>query len=695
MMKHLLAGAAAVALLAACGGEAANNEATDGAATVEIVEGAISGPVIGEWGFDLAGQDTSVKPGDDFYRYVGGTWMDNFEIPADLTRYGGFTTLSLEAEEDVRNIVNDLAAMSADAGTVEQKVGDYYASWMDVDALNELGAAPLEPYLAKIDAISSVEDLQLAFVDLENAAPFSVGILPSPQDPTQYVAFVGQGGLAMPDRDYYLKDDEVFLGYQAGYRDYLVKILDLAGIDNAGERAAEIMALETEIAKIHWTQEESRDLQKLISYMSLEELGELAPDYDWNAMMTELGLDGLETFIVGENSAIADAGKLMVNTDLETWKDYLKAHFIRQHAGFLAEDFDKANFEFFSKQLGGVDEQRERWRRGVGLVGGSLGDAIGQVYVERHFPASSKTQMEDLVGNLITAFEERLQQNEWMDEATREKALVKLSTFEPRIGYTNKWTDYSNLKITPGALLANAIAVNEFGWNRQVERLGKPVDREEWSWPPQIVNASYNPLLNQITFPAGILQAPFFDPKADAAVNYGAIGAVIGHEIGHGFDDQGRLFNEAGQFQTWWSDESNAAFLERAGKLGAQYDQYSPIEGMNVSGQLTMGENIGDLGGLQMAYAAYHRHLDETSGGEAPIIDGLTGDQRFFLAWGQVWRSKIREDALRQQVLSDPHSPAEYRVNGVVRNMDAWYEAFGVTEDSALYLPPEERVRIW
>lgn len=692
-MKHLLAGVAAAALLAACGGQetATNTDTTEAEVQIETS----ASPTIGEWGFDLTGQDTSVHPGDDFNRYVGGKWMDEFEIPADLASYGGFTTLRLEAEEDVRAIVNEVSEADSETGSLEQKVGDYYSAWMNVAELNELGAAPLAPHFADIDAISSVADLQMAFSNLNYNAPIGIGILPNPQNPTEYVAFVSQAGIALPDRDYYLEESEVFDGYRAGYVEYLTKVMTLAGIEGAAEKADAVMALETEIAKIHWSQEESRDLQKLITYMTVDELSELAPDFDWTAILAEMRLDSLETFVVGQNSAIAEAGRIMVETDLDTWKAYLKAHFIRQNAAFLSEDFDNANFEFFAQQLGGVEEQRERWRRGVGLVGGSLGDAIGQIYVDRHFPPSSKTQMEGLVDNLIAAFEERLQANEWMDDETREKALAKLATFEPRIGYTEKWTDYSNLDIKPGVLLDNALAVNAFGWNRQVERLGKPVDRDEWNWPPQIVNASYNPLLNQITFPAGILQAPFFDPNADPAVNYGAIGAVIGHEIGHGFDDQGRLFDAQGRFQSWWSEESNTAFLERSSRLGAQYDQYSPVEGLTVSGTLTMGENIGDLGGLQMAYAAYHRYLDETSDGEAPIIDGLTGDQRFFLAWGQVWRAKIRDDALRQQIKSDPHSPAQYRINGVVRNLDAWYEAFNVTEDHALYLPPEERVRIW
>ncbi len=692
-MKRFLMGGAALAILAACTPEATTPE-TD---TIETVAPeAVTTPVIGTWGFDVASMKDSVNPGDDFYQYAGGLWLDTFEIPADLTGYGGFTLLALEAEEDIRAIVEELAATDGiEAGSLEQKVGDFYAAWMDTEALDQRGAAPLEPHLAAIDAIETTEDLMTAFASLENTAPFGVGIIPSPMDPTQYVAFVAQGGLGLPDRDYYLKEDETFVGYRDGYKAYMAEVMTLAGIEEAEARAEAVLALETRIAEAHWTSAESRDLTKLINPMTLEQMSELAPEINWATIMSEIGLGEMPMFIVGQTTALDTAGEIIADTPIDVWKDYLSVHFIRTHAQYLSEDFDNANFEFFRKTLSGAEEQRERWKRGVGLINGSLGEAVGQIYVERHFPESSKTQMEALVANLTAAFGERLDANAWMDEETREKAKLKLSTFEAKIGYTEEWTDYSSLTIKPGALLDNAIAVNTFQWNDQISKLGKPVDRVAWPYPPQTINASYNPLLNQITFPAGILQAPFFDPNADAAVNYGAIGAVIGHEIGHGFDDQGRLFDEAGKFQSWWSEGSNDAFKAKAAVLGAQYDQYSPVEGLNVNGELTMGENIGDLGGLQMAYAAYHRHLDQTSDGEAPVIDGLTGDQRFFLSWAQVWRSKTRDDAMRQRILSDPHSPPQYRVNGVVRNLDAWYEAFDIGPEDALYLAPEDRVRIW
>ncbi len=650
---------------------------------------------IGEWGVDIEGRDMDTQPGDDFFRYAGGQWLDSFDIPADLTSYGSFLKLHLKTEDDIHAIVKELPASTAADGSLEQKVGDHFEAWMNTDRLDKLGAAPLQPYLEGIAAISSKEELMTAFADLENSAPFGVGIIPSPMDPTQYVAFVSQGGLGLPNRDYYLKDDETFQGYRAGYIDYMTNVMGLAGIEGGAEKAAAILALETRLAEAHWTPAESRNISKIINPMTIEQMTELSPEFDWGTVMKTMGLSEVPIFIVAETTAIDAAGDILADTSLETWKDYLTLHFIRRHATSLSSDFDKAHFEFFGKKLRGTEEQRERWKRGVNLINGSLGEAVGKIYVDRHFPPSAKTQMDELVANLTAAFAERLEQNTWMDDETREKALIKLAAFEPKIGYTAKWTDYSNLTIKEGALLDNSIAANKFAWQKQVDKLGSPVDRVEWPYPPQTVNASYNPLLNQITFPAGILQPPFFDPQADAAVNYGAIGAVIGHEIGHGFDDQGRLFDEAGRYKSWWSEASDSAFEAKAAVLGEQYDAFSPVEGLNVNGELTMGENIGDLGGLQMAYAAYHRYLDAHHGGEAPVIDGLTGDQRFFLAWAQVWRGKMRDDALRNQLLTDPHSPVQYRVNGVVRNMDEWYEAFGVTEDHALYIAPEKRVRIW
>jgi putative endopeptidase len=652
-----------------------------------------SGAELGDWGIDLSAMDPTVAPGDDFHQYVNGRWLDTFIMPADKARYGVFDALMERSVEEVHEIVTELAEQDAAEGSLERKVGEYYATWMDVERLNQLGAAPLQPHLEKIAEIEDTESLMMAFANVHITGPFGVGIIPDPADTTRYTVFAGQDGLGMPDRDFYLLDDERFAQFREAYREYIVKVHELAGIGDAEARADAIIALETELAESHWTRAESRDIQKIYNPMTVAELEALAPQFSWERMLESLGLGGVEPIVVAQPSAMTAAGEMLETAPLETWKAYLAFHFIRSNAQFLSEDFDEAHFEFYSRTLSGIEEQRERWKRGTDLVNANLGEAVGRIYVERHFPPEAKAQMDELVGNLRAALEVRLGENEWMDDETRERALAKLATFEPRIGYTEKWTNYGPLEIEAGDMLGNSLRVTEFLWTEQLDRLGGPVDRALWPYPPQTVNASYSPLLNQITFPAGILQPPFFDPHADAAVNYGAIGGVIGHEIGHGFDDQGRRFDEQGRIRDWWTETADARFRKRSSRLVEQYDGYSPIEGMYVNGQLTLGENIGDLGGLEMAYAAYQRHVAEH--GEPPVLDGFTGDQRFFMAWAQVWRSMIREDELRQRLVTGPHSPAEYRVNGVVRNIDAWYEAFEVNPGNGLYLPPEERVSIW
>lgn len=679
---------ASTGLVASCG----KKEATDAAK----VETPAPKAEYGSWGVDTTQGDPATKPGDDFARYANGKWLDTFEIPADLPGFVSFTKLRLDAEADVKAIIEELAAKKSAPGSLEQKVGGFFKTFMDTARLDQLGAAPLKPHLDRIYAIQSKDDLMRAYAkaNLHGTGPMGIGILPDPADTTRYIAFVGQSGIGLPDRDYYLKREDKFAQYRAAYKDYIAKMLTLAGIADAPSKADAILALETKIAEVHWSQEDSRDIQKIYNPMSLDQLQALAPEMNWSLIMSELQLSAAPVILVAQTTAVDKEAEIFAKADMGLIKDWLAFHFIRGHAQYLSTDFDRANFEFYGKTLRGVPEQRERWKRGVNEIDANLGEAVGKIYVDRHFPPQNKAAMDALVKNLVAAFEERLKANAWMDEETRTQALAKLATFEPRIGYTTKWTDYSSLEIGDD-LLQNAINLVDFQWRDQVSRLGGPVDRERWDYPPQTVNASYNPLMNQITFPAGILQPPFFDLSADPAVNYGAIGAVIGHEIGHGFDDQGRRFDEKGRIRDWWTKASNDAFQQKADALGAQYDSYRPLPDASINGKLTMGENIGDLGGLQMAYAAYHRYLDECCGGDAPVIDGLTGDQRFFLAWAQVWRGKYREDEQRQRLATDPHSPPYYRINGVVRNLDAWYEAFGVTPEDDLYLAPEARVRIW
>lgn len=650
-------------------------------------------PRYGSWGVDLAAMDKTVKPGDDFWRHVNGSWDKNTQIPADRSSAGLAVLLSEQAEGQVRTIVEDLARDPAKSGQIGRQLGDFYASWMDEAAIEAKGIAPLRPYLAKIDAVDNRAELIELFATPGYMSPVGVGIIPDPADPTRYVAFASQSGLGLPNRDFYLLEGEKYDKIRAGYRAYIVKMHQLAGLGDAEAKADRIIALETAMAKVHWEPERQRDIKQIYNPMNRAQLTALAPQFEWGAFLQKSGLGGLETVVAAEKSAITATGKMLDSVPLSTWKEYSAFHFIRSNASYLPKAFDEANFAFFSKELRGVPQQRDRWKRGIQLINGSLGEAVGRVYVERHYPAESNRQMGELIANLRVGLETRLAASTWMDEATKEQARAKLTAFDPRIGHPAKWIDYSSLTVDRGDLLGNALRAGKFGWDLQLSRLGKPVDRALWEMNPQEVNAYYNPLMNQITFPAAILQPPYFDPAADPAVNYASIGAIIGHEIGHGFDDQGRQFDATGRIRDWWSADSGKQFDARAEKLGKQYDAYEPIPGTKINGKLTMGENIGDLGGLEMAYAAYRRHVAQH--GEPPVIDGLTGDQRFFIAFGQTWRSKLREDALRERLLTDPHSPPYYRVNGIVRNVDAWYKAFNVKPGDKMYLPPEQRVSIW
>jgi endothelin-converting enzyme/putative endopeptidase len=659
----------------------------------EAAAEAQTSPVIGSWGIDLDARNLDVAPGDDFYRHAGGTWMDNTEMPGDRSRYGSFDILRERAEDQVHAILNDLAADPAAAGELGQMVGAFYGSFMDEDAIEARGVAPLHPYLERIDAIEDRAGLLAVFGTVGYASPVGVGILPDPANPTRYIAAAGQGGLGMPNRDYYLEEGEEYDRFRTAYRDYIIQLHELTGIADGAARADRIIALETQMAEVHWEPARQRDIQQIYNPMNRDQLNELAPQFDWANWLEMIGFGSVDTVVAAETTAIDASGDLLDSVPLDTWKEYLTFHFISDNAVYLPRALDEARFNFFSRTLRDTPDQRERWKRGVELVNNNIGEAIGQVYVDRHYPAESRRQMTELITNLREALRERLENSDWMDEATRVEALSKLEAFEPRIGHPETWIDYSTLTVDRSDLLGNVQRANQFQFDLQLSRLPNPVDRSLWAMNPQTVNAYYNPLLNQITFPAAILQPPFFDPNADPAVNYGAIGGVIGHEIGHGFDDQGRQFDGTGRIRDWWSEATATAFAERSGRLGSQYDAYEPIEGVNVNGALTMGENIGDLGGISMAYSAYRRYVE--ANGEPPVIDGLTGDQRFFLSWAQIWRGLIRENALRERLLTDPHSPAEYRTNGVVPNVDAWYEAFNIQPGDAMYIAPEDRVRIW
>ena len=650
-------------------------------------------PIYGSWGYDATAMDGSVKPGDDFFDYVNGAWFKRTPIAADRTFAGIDSVLNDQIEKDVRSIVEDMARDSSASGRIGQQIGDLYASWMDEDAVEKLGTAPLQPYLQKIAAVKTRGDLVDLFATPGFDAPIDISIYPDLKNPTRYSAYASQSGLGMPNRDYYLLTGDKYDAYRKAYRDYIVETQKLAGISDPETRADRIIALETAIAKIHWTPEQSRDVDKIYNPMTRAQLRTFAPQLQWDRALTKLKLAKIDKLVIAEKSAIQNEAKLFASTPLETWKDWTTFHFISQNAQYLPKAFDDAKFNFYSKTLRDVPEQRARWKRGVDFVNGAVGEGVGQIYVQRHYPPDSDRQMRELVGNILAALKEKIETNSWMDSATKQQALAKLATFDPRLGHPAKYIDYSSLQVNRGDLLGNAIRSDEFDWNLLLSRFPKPVDRGLWDMLPQTNNAYYDPTQNQITFPAAILQPPYFDPNADPASNYGSIGATIGHEIGHGFDDQGRKFDAHGALKDWWSTASAKLYTGRTAVLVKQYNGYEPISGVHIKGELTLGENLGDLGGLEVAYAAYRKYVAQH--GEPPVIDSLTGDQRFFIAYGYSWETKQREGALRAQLLTNEHSPAKYRVNGVVRNLDAWYKAFDVKPGDKMYLPPEQRVHIW
>ena len=649
-------------------------------------------PVYGDWGYDASAMDRSVKPGDDFWEYVNGNWDKNTPIAADRASAGPFVTLSDKSEKDVHEILEQLAN-DPNRDHLSQQLGDYYSSFLDQNAIDAAGTAPLRPYLAEINAAKTRGQLLSLFVKPGFASPVDVGIDANFKDPNRYAVFASQATLGMPSREYYLEDNAKMKAHRAAYRDYIVSIEKLAGLPGGEAAADRIIALETALSKAQWPAADRRDIDKIYNPMTPAQLQKLAPQFDWKATLAKSGLGTAKTIIVTEPSAVSGAGKILASMPLSTWKEWLAFRFVSDHSAYLPKAIDDAHFAFYSKELNGVQEQRARWKRSVAAVNNALGEGVGEIYVKTHFPPASEAQMKELIGNLEEAYRERISSNQWMDETTRKAALEKLAAFEPRIGHPVKYIDYSSMKVVKGQPLANAMAAADFDWKLQLKRFPKPVDRTLWGMYPQTINAYYNPLANQITFPAAILQPPFFDPNADPAANYGAIGAVIGHEMGHGFDNEGRKFDPTGKLRDWWSPEAAKSFTQKTDALVAQYNGFYPWPDLHVNGKLTLGENIGDLSGVEASYAAYKKYTAKH--GEPPVIDGLTGDQRFFIAYAQAWQEKQREDAERQQVITDEHSPGRYRVNGVVRNVDAWYKAFNVQPGDKLYLPPEQRVRIW
>jgi putative endopeptidase len=662
------------------------------ARAADAQQSAPAGAVFGPWGFDAAGQDRAVRPGDDFFRYANGAWYDRTAIPADRSHYGVDIALGEEAEAHIRDLLEQRAAASGDAADDARKIADFYAAFMDAARIERLGIAPIAQDLAELRAVGSREQLAAGFGAAPKNLPgsvFGLAFDSDPKAPGRYVVDLAQGGLKLPDRDYYLVPS--FAAKKAAFGDYVAGMLRLIGWPDPAGAADGIIAFETRIAEASWTEAESRDPEKVDNPMTVSELDKAAP-FAWRRLLDGADLGGVDRLIVQQNTAIPAIAAIYAQTALDTLKAWQAFQIVDTAAPYLPQRFADAYFAFHGGVLEGKLERPPRWREGVQLLNSRLGEAVGRVYVARYFPMDAKAQIDALVGELRAAFGARLDRVEWMSPATREKARAKLARMGLKIGYPAKWRDYSALMILPDDLVGDVKRSMAFDWLRRVARINDPVDRSEWDMNPQEADAYNSSSLNEIAFPAAILQPPFFDGAADPAVNYGAIGALIGHEMTHGFDDQGRKYDASGTLASWWTPQDADAFVRRAAVLGDQFGSYEPVSGLHINGALTMGENIADLGGLLIALDAYHRSL---GGAPAPVIDGLTGDQRFFLGYAQSWRDKGTEDDTRERLVSNPHAPEIYRVNGIVRNVDAWYDAFDVKPGDALYLPPEKRVRIW
>jgi putative endopeptidase len=651
-------------------------------------------------GIDPDGFDRSVRPQDDLFLHVNGRWIQRTEIPADKSNYGSFNALIDAAQANIRTIIEDAAREPQDANG--QKVGDFFNSYMDEARVEQLGLAPLKAEIAKIDALFSGEQLLQHFAHFESigaGSPIGFYVDQDDKDSTRYLAAVVQSGTTLPDRDYYLADDEKYVRAREALQKYVAQLFRLSGRSDGDAAATAILKLETELARVQWDRTELRDAEKRYNKYEVSKLDDLTPGLDWVTFFGAVGAVDLEELNVVTPSYFAGLQKIIDETPLTTWKQYLHFRLLDAYASELPKAFVDAHFELHDKELGGVPEQEPRWKRAVDATSGGsgnrfgvLGDAVGQLYVKKHFTETSRERMDQLVGNLLKAFEQSIHGLAWMTDETKQQALVKLSKITPKIGYTEKWRDYSKLEIRPGDLLGNVMRSAQVEHQRMLDKLGKPVDRTEWGMTPQTVNAYYNPGMNEIVFPAAILQPPFFDPEADDAVNYGGIGAVIGHEISHGFDDQGSRYDGDGNLRNWWTDSDRAAFEKLANQLVAQYAGYEALPGKTLNGRLTLGENIADLSGMAIAYKAYRISLGESGGSS---IDGFNPSQRFFIGWAQIWRRKYRDAELVRRLVVDPHSPSHFRSNGPVTNLDAFYEAFDVKPGDRLFKPKAERIQIW
>ncbi|TQV86388.1 M13 family metallopeptidase [Aliikangiella coralliicola] len=695
MNKKLLASAVCLALVTAC-----SQQDSDKAAQTEVKKPAAEKKVATKTtlksGIELANLDKSVRPQDDFYRYVNGSWLTNTEIPSDKSRYGSFTVLRDKSRKDVKAIIEETAKLeNVEKGSDAQKVGDLYRSYMDVKKLDELGVSPILPELEKIGGLQNHDDISAYFAEtqmLNSDAPFGFFVNNDSKNPTSYIVYLTQSGLGLPDREYYLKTDEKSVSLRDAYLKHIEKMFQLAGSKTAEQDAKAVMALETEIAKLHWNRVDSRNRDKTYNKVETAKLSELSGEFNWQAYLTHAGINAEKEIIVRQPSYIENFSKLFKATSVDDWKRYLKWTLINAASGILSSEFDQANFAFYGTTLNGTPEQEVRWKRAVTSVNQLLGEVVGKIYVEKHFKPEAKARMVQLVENLREAYRTAIIDLDWMGEETKKQALDKLAKFTPKIGYPDKWRDYSALEISADDLVGNYKRAALFGYHRQINKLGKPIDKTEWFMSPQTVNAYYNPVMNEIVFPAAILQPPFFNMAADDAVNYGGIGGVIGHEMGHGFDDQGSKSDGDGVLRNWWTDKDLEEFKLRTGKLAAQYSAFEPLPGEHINGELTLGENIGDLGGLTIAHRAYKLALKDKA---APEIDGFSGEQRFFMGWAQVWAYKYRDEAMSNQIKTGPHSPANFRGNGPLMNMPEFVKAYDVKATDGMYRKPEDRVKIW
>lgn len=684
-MKMWVLSAVAVAVLSACN----NKEATEPVAPPVVQQ-----EVVLQSGIDQSNIDDAVRVQDDLFRHVDGVWLKNFQIPADKSNYGSFTKLADGAQESLKGIIEDVAnAKDVEAGSEKQKVGDFFKSWMNEAQIEQLGMKPIAPWLAEIDAIKDKNALAAWYAHAQRdgiSTPMNAYINNDEKNASSYIAYLTQGGISMPNRDYYTEAQ--FKDKREAYKAHIAKMFELAGWKDPAGSAKRIYAMEESLAKMQWTPTQNRDPQKTYNKYAIADLTKLSKDFDWPTFIKGLGLGEQTEIVVNQPTYVEGFGKFFKTTSLDDLKLLERWHLLSTSANALPKALDAENFAFFGTTLSGAPEQQPRWKRGVQLIDGLIGEAVGKVYVEKTFSPEAKARMEKLVQNLLKSYGEGINSLEWMSPETKKAAMEKLGKFTYKIGYPNHWRDYSALTIDSGDLFGNLARANEFEFNRNLNKLGKPIDKEEWGMTPQTVNAYYNPVNNEIVFPAAILQPPFFNMAADDAVNYGGIGAVIGHEIGHGFDDQGSQYDGDGNLKNWWTDQDKKEFDERTAKLVAQYDGFEALPGQHVQGKLTLGENIGDLSGMTIAHRAYLLSLE---GKPAPTIEGMSAEQRFFYGWAQVWARKYRDDELQKRLSTDPHSPSEFRCNGIVRNMPEFYAAFDVKEGDKLYLKPEDRVKIW